>query len=104
MSLIIIVDAVLVVILLVSAWLALTIADLQRAVIMFIAFGLLVSLAWVRLQAPDVAMAEAAVGAGLTGALLISTLNTMRQLQKRKASEELSASVLNAAEQEKRHA
>jgi uncharacterized MnhB-related membrane protein len=104
MNVIIIVDAVLVVILLVSAWLALTIADLQRAVIMFIAFGLLVSLAWVRLQAPDVAMAEAAVGAGLTGALLISTLNTMRQTQKRKASEEPSAPVLNAAEQEKRHA
>jgi energy-converting hydrogenase B subunit D len=104
MNLIILVDAVLVVILLVSAWLALTIADLQRAVIMFIAFGLLVSLAWVRLQAPDVAMAEAAVGAGLTGALLISTLNTMRQMQKRKASEEPSASVLNAVEQEKRHA
>jgi uncharacterized MnhB-related membrane protein len=104
MNLIILVDAVLVVILLVSAWLALTIADLQRAVIMFIAFGLLVSLAWVRLQAPDVAMAEAAVGAGLTGALLISTLNTMRQMQKRKASEEPAAPVLNAAEQEKRHA
>jgi len=104
MNVIIVVDAVLVVILLVSAWLALTIADLQRAVIMFIAFGLLVSLAWVRLQAPDVAMAEAAVGAGLTGALLISTLNTMRQLQKRKASEEPSAPALNAVEQEKRHA
>jgi multisubunit Na+/H+ antiporter MnhB subunit len=33
--------------------------------------GLLVALSWVRLGAPDVALAEAAIGAGLTGALLL---------------------------------
>lgn len=32
------------------------------------AFGLVLSLVWLRLQAPDVALAEAAIGAGLTGA------------------------------------
>ena len=30
------------------------------------AFGLVLSLVWLRLQAPDVALAEAAIGAGLT--------------------------------------
>jgi len=37
----------------------------------FIAYGLLLALLWVRLQAPDVALTEAAIGGGLTGVLLI---------------------------------
>lgn len=78
-------DATLVIILLACAWLALTTPNLLRAVMLFIAFGLLVALAWVRLQAPDVALAEAAVGSGLTGALLLSTLSAMqRAAQKRR--------------------
>ncbi len=104
MNLILTVDVILVVIMLVTAWLALTTRDLQRAVILFIALGLLVSLAWVRLQAPDVAMAEAAVGAGLTGALLISTLNSMREMQKKKTSEALRAPQADSPEQERQHA
>nr|WP_200249954.1 DUF4040 domain-containing protein [Thiococcus pfennigii] len=47
-------------------------AELQRAVILFIVFGLLLTLVWARLQAPDVALAEAAIGAGLSGALLLA--------------------------------
>jgi energy-converting hydrogenase B subunit D len=77
-------DLLLVVVLLISAWFALTTADLLHGVILFIAFGLLVALAWVRLQAPDVAMAEAAVGSGLTGALLLSSLSAMRRAQAKK--------------------
>ncbi len=34
----------------------------------------MLSLVWVRLDAPDIALAEAAIGAGLTGALLLSAL------------------------------
>jgi energy-converting hydrogenase B subunit D len=41
---------------------------------LFIAFGLLMALVWGRLNAFDVAMAEAAIGAGLTGALLLAAL------------------------------
>lgn len=44
------------------------------AVVSFIAFGLLMSLVWVRLSAPDIALAEAAIGAGVTGALLLAAL------------------------------
>lgn len=47
---------------------------LATAVVLFIAFGLLSALIWARLDAPDVALVEAAVGAGLTGALLMSAL------------------------------
>lgn len=47
---------------------------LPTAVVLFIAFGLLSALVWARLDAPDVALVEAAVGTGLTGALLMSAL------------------------------
>lgn len=49
-------------------------ARLQTAVVLFIALGLFSSLAWARLDAIDVALVEAAIGAGLTGALLMSSL------------------------------
>ena len=51
---------------------ALTSREPRRAVILFIAFGLLLALVWARLRAPDVALAEAAIGAGLAGALMLS--------------------------------
>jgi len=53
---------------------ALRLRDSFTMVAVFILFGLLVALAWVRLDAPDVALAEAAIGAGVTGALLLRTL------------------------------
>ncbi|MCC5872172.1 MAG: DUF4040 domain-containing protein [Gammaproteobacteria bacterium] len=62
-------------------WLALQTVrsvSMLQAVLMFIVFGLLMSLAWARLHAPDLALAEAAIGAGITGALL---LVTWRRLQ-----------------------
>jgi|AntRauTorcE11897_2_1112592.scaffolds.fasta_scaffold06615_2 multisubunit Na+/H+ antiporter MnhB subunit len=48
--------------------------DLYRSVVLFIVFGLLMTLVWVRMQAPDLALAEAAIGAGLTGVLLLDAL------------------------------
>ncbi len=72
------------------AWQALSAADLFRAVAMFVAFGLLVAIAWVRLEAPDVAIAEAAIGAGLTGALLLITLRRLRDRRRQLADSEAS--------------
>ena len=68
------IDGLLVVGLLWLAWRALSCRDLFTAIVLFIAFGLLMALAWVRLEAPDIALAEAAIGAGLTGALLLAAL------------------------------
>jgi len=59
------------------AWQATRAADLFHAVVSFIVFGLLMALAWVRLEAPDIALAEAAIGAGATGALLLSALDRL---------------------------
>ncbi len=66
--------------LLLSARQALFARDTFQAVAFFISYGLLMALAWVRLGAPDVALAEAAIGAGLTGALV---LDAVRQLGER---------------------
>ncbi len=73
-------DGLLAIILLWVAWRLLAGVDLFKAVVLFIAFGLLLSIAWVRLQAPDVALAEAAIGAGVTGALLLVSLSRMADL------------------------
>ena len=67
-------DGTLVLALLWLAWRALSSPDLFTAIVLFVAFGLMMALAWVRLQAPDIALAEAAIGAGLTGALLLAAL------------------------------
>ena len=45
---------------------------LFTGVVLFVGMGLLMALAWVRLSAPDLALAEAAIGAGLGGALLLA--------------------------------
>ena len=63
-----------------SAVRSLTVHDLFRAVILFIVFGLLMALAWARLDAPDIALAEAAIGAGLAGAMLLDTVGHLRAL------------------------
>jgi uncharacterized MnhB-related membrane protein len=61
-------------------WLAcqtLATENLFRATVLFITFGMVMALTWARLEAPDIALAEAAIGAGLTGALLLSTLSAI---------------------------
>lgn len=67
-------DILLVCTLLYLAWSLLSARDLFKAVVLFIAFGLLMALAWVRLKAPDIALAEAAISAGITGVLLLDAL------------------------------
>ena len=59
-------------------WQALASPDLFKAIVLFISSGLLMALAWVRLDAPDVALAETGIGAGLTGALLMAALARLK--------------------------
>lgn len=75
-------DGLLAAALLWSAWRTLATPDIFRAVILFIVFGLLLTLAWARLAAPDIALAEAAIGAGLTGALLLDAIGVLRGRKK----------------------
>jgi energy-converting hydrogenase B subunit D len=78
-------DALLGVGLLLAALGALWSRSLFRAVVLFVVFGLLVAIAWIRLQAPDVALAEAAIGAGLTGALLLDAIGHLRSMRQEDA-------------------
>jgi multisubunit Na+/H+ antiporter MnhB subunit len=50
---------------------------LFEATVLFIVFGLTLSLAWIRLEAPDIALAEAALGAGVTGALFLTAFQRL---------------------------
>lgn len=61
------------------AWRSLASPRLFGGIVLFIAFGLLMALVWARLDAPDIALAEAAVGAGLTGVMLLTALADLRQ-------------------------
>lgn len=56
----------------------LVVADLFESVMLFIVFGVLMAVAWARLHAVDLALAEAAIGAGLAGALLLDALADRR--------------------------
>lgn len=50
-------------------------------VLSFTAFGLVMSVIWMLLQAPDLAITEAAVGTGVTGVLFFLTLRRIRQFK-----------------------
>ena len=65
-------DGILLVTMLGLALAAVTSPEPRRAAMLFIAFGFWLALVWARLRAPDVALAEAAIGAGLGGALMLA--------------------------------
>ena len=66
------------------AWTALTAKDLFKAIVLFISFGMLMAVAWLRLEAVDIALAEDAIGAGLTGAIFIMAIKRMPKNQQPK--------------------
>lgn len=73
-------DAGLCLLILTAAFLAMSGRDLFGSIAFFIVYGILIALAWVRLEAVDVALAEAAIGAGLTGVLLIGAWSMLRRV------------------------
>jgi multisubunit Na+/H+ antiporter MnhB subunit len=64
----------------VAAW-TIAVRDSFAAVVAFVVYGLLLSLAWVRLYAIDVALTEAAIGSGVTGMLLLSAAARLRRTE-----------------------
>jgi multisubunit Na+/H+ antiporter MnhB subunit len=60
-----------------AVW-SVVVRDAFLAVAGFVAYGLLLSLVWVRLFGLDVALTEAAIGGGLTGALLLGAVARLR--------------------------
>ena len=66
------IDLTLAISMLILACLALSVRQVLTSIMLFVSLGLLATLVWARLGAWDVAIAEAAIGAGLTGALLLA--------------------------------
>ncbi len=62
-----------------TALLAVLARDLLAAVIIFSVYSLIMALMWQRLQAPDLALTEAAVGAGVTTVLFVVTIFKTRR-------------------------
>jgi len=62
--------------------------NLLVALIIFMAYSVIMSLVWILLQAPDLAITEAAVGAGISSILLFITLKKLRDIRKKAGDEE----------------
>ena len=54
--------------------------NLLNSVIIFMSYSLVMAVIWVLLQAPDLAITEAAVGAGVTSVLFFLALRRVGQL------------------------
>lgn len=61
--------------------------NLLNSVIIFMSYSLVMAVIWVLLQAPDLAITEAAVGAGVTSVLFFLALRRVGQLGHRRDEE-----------------
>ncbi len=55
--------------------------NLLVSVVIFMAYSLLMSIVWMLLQSPDLAITEAAVGAGVTSVLFFITLKKIHAIK-----------------------
>ena len=62
--------------------------NLLVAVIIFMAYSLIMSVVWILLRAPDLAITEAAVGAGVTTILLFITLRRIDRIKREKEDDD----------------
>ncbi|MGI6364341.1 MAG: hydrogenase subunit MbhD domain-containing protein [Bacillota bacterium] len=53
--------------------------DLLSAVVIFAAYSLVMAIIWQQLEAPDLAITEAAMGAGVTTLLLVVVISKTRR-------------------------
>lgn len=69
--------------------------NLLNSVLIFMSYSLVMSVIWVCLQSPDLAITEAAVGAGVTSILFFSTLKKIHaiNIEKDKKKEEKTVTV-----------
>lgn len=56
--------------------------DLISAVIIFAAYSLMMSVLWLILKTPDVALTEAAIGAGVTSILFFAVISRTERYEK----------------------
>ena len=66
--------------------------DLLSAVIIFMAQGLALSVVWMMLRAPDLAITEAAVGAGVSSILMFAALKKIHAIREKEEKDDEKAS------------
>jgi len=54
--------------------------NLLRAVVIFMSYSSVMCLVWILLESPDLAITEAAVGAGVSGILFLMTLKKINEV------------------------
>lgn len=54
--------------------------NLLNAILIYMSFSLVMSMLWICLESPDLAITEAAVGAGITSVLFFVTLKKIRAI------------------------
>ncbi|MDO5417032.1 MAG: DUF4040 domain-containing protein [Lachnospiraceae bacterium] len=62
--------------------------DLLTSIIIFMSYSLIMCVIWVLLQSPDLAITEAAVGAGVTSILFFVTLKKIKAIRKEDRDEQ----------------
>ena len=62
--------------------------NLLTSLIIYMAFSLIMSIIWVCLQSPDLAITEAAVGSGVTSILFFVTLKKIHAIDEKKKRED----------------
>ncbi|MGN0465893.1 MAG: hydrogenase subunit MbhD domain-containing protein [Lachnospiraceae bacterium] len=62
--------------------------NLLTSIIIFMAYSLIMSIIWILLESPDLAITEAAVGAGVTSVLFFVTLKKIRAIVEEEKDEQ----------------
>lgn len=62
--------------------------NLLNSILIYMSYSLVMSLIWILLESPDLAITEAAVGAGVTSVLFFVTLKKIRAMQEESGEEE----------------
>lgn len=62
--------------------------NLLSSLVIFMAYSVIMSIVWALLKAPDLAVTEAAVGAGISSVLLFLTLRKLNNIRKEAEHEE----------------
>ena len=69
--------------------------NLLISIVIFMGYSLVMSVVWLLLESPDLAITEAAVGAGITSILFFVTLKRIQQIDRRSRSRSGSAADRN---------
>lgn len=62
--------------------------NLLNSIIIFMSYSLIMSMVWILIESPDLAITEAAVGAGITSVLFFVTLKKIHMIREEEENEQ----------------